>query len=167
MAELSRSCRFESFFGYKIDKLFFFTIFIIKNMNMRNFNSDDYDDFRKEFIKFLSMYQSGLDNFFGDNFFNVKPITGSIKGLTIESGLDKYGEWEKSSWTSEDGLTSYTSFVRSSGSNRKDENTSGVGRKTETIQLLESKLDKAILEENYEEAAKIRDLIKSLREELI
>lgn len=83
--------------------------------------------------------------------------------INIEKGKDEYGPWENKSWTSPDGMTNYNSFKRYF-------NMPNYGSKVpqndfDTIKLLEMKLKNAIKEEKYEDAAKIRDLIISLKED--
>ena len=76
----------------------------------------------------------------------------------VERGEDEYGPWERTSWMSPDGTSMYTSFNLYGDKQNKKENLKNVN----TIELLEEKLKKSILVEDYESAAKIRDLIKSL-----
>jgi excinuclease UvrABC helicase subunit UvrB len=152
---------------------------------MDNFGFNDMSDeeFRKEFMKFLNMYQSGLENFMkktynprglgfmSNPFFNISPmdddmlkdIFKTLDGMSTNSDKDENGEWEKKSWTSPDGKSSFKSYTRSSFYNPFDN--SDKSEDVDTIKLLEQKLNKAVMEEDYENAAKIRDLIKSLKED--
>lgn len=151
------------------------------------FNNMNEDEFNREFLRFLNMYQSGLENFmkknYGTNknqmknpFFGIDPIDDDIikkmfkiseDDMNIEKGNDENGEWEKRSWSSPDGSTSFSSFSKSAfynpfdGKIRFKEESDDV----DTVKLLEKKLNQAILDEKYEDAAKIRDLIKSLKED--
>lgn len=156
---------------------------------MDNFEFNDMGDeeFKKEFMRFLNMYQSGLESFMkktynprglgfmSNPFFNIQPINDdmlkeifkSLDGMNAESGEDENGEWEKKKWTSPDGKSSFSSYTRNSFYNPFENkvNFNGETEETDTIKLLEKKLNKVIAEEDYESAAKIRDLIKSLKEE--
>jgi len=151
-------------------------------MDMFGFNDMSDEEFKKEFMKFLNMYQSGLENFMKKNYgkprsfdpfyFNIEPLDSEMikkmlgeisDNLKIEKGEDDKGAWETRSWSSPDGSTSYTSFSRNSYFNPFD---GKVKFKKEddvdTIELLNKKLKQAVINEKYEDAAKIRDLIKSL-----
>jgi len=172
-----------------LDKLSLYYIFINKKEYMRNFgfNGMDDEEFRREFMRFLTMYQSGLENFmkktynnkgFNQNqFFSIDPFdTDSLRDLLkainkedmdIERGEDETGEWEKSSWKSPDGSSSFNSYSRSSFYNPFEGkvNFKQNPEDIDTVKLLENKLNKAIMDENYESAAKIRDLINNLKED--
>jgi excinuclease UvrABC helicase subunit UvrB len=155
---------------------------------MRNFgfNGMNDDEFMREFIKILNMYQSSVENFMKKNyesknfmsnpFFNILPINeDELKEMfkniednfNVERGGDDNSEWEKRTWSSPDGSSSFSSFSRNSFYNPFDgkvkfkENQEDI----DTIQLLEKKLNKAIESEKYEDAAKIRDLINNLKED--
>lgn len=157
---------------------------------MRNFgfNGMDDEEFKRDFMRFLNMYQSGLDNFIKKNylrseepfnksiFFNFDPIDDDVlrnilkqksDEMDIEKGSDEMGEWEKRSWQSPDGSSSFNSYSRNSffnpfeGKVRFKEESDDVT----TLRLLERKLNNSIQEERYEDAAKIRDLIKSFKKD--
>ena len=70
-----------------------------------------------------------------------------------ESGTDEIGDWTKETYTSPDGKIFITNFVRS-GSSHNSNKSSG-------INSLKRKLQMAIEEENFEEAVKLRDEIKT------
>jgi hypothetical protein len=155
-------------------------------MDMFGFNNMSEDEFRKEFLKFLNMYQSGMDNFMKKHYgtpkntdpfyFGIEPLDyetlrkmlGDVsENININKGEDDKGEWETKSWTSPDGSSSFSSFSRNSYFNpfdgkvrfKKEE------QEIDTVKLLSKKLNQAIMDEKYEDAAKIRDLIKSLQED--
>lgn len=156
---------------------------------MDNFGFNDMSDeeFRKEFMKFLNMYQNSLESFmkktynprgFGfmsNPFFNIQPmdddmlrdIFKNLDSMNTESGEDENGEWEKRNWTSPDGKSSFSSYSRSSFYNPFEGKVKFKDKpeETDTLKLLEKKLNKAVMNEDYESAAKIRDLIKSLKED--
>lgn len=153
-------------------------------MNEFGFNNMSDDEFRREFMRLLNMYQSGMDNFmkemYGSFEFPVRENRNPYTPMSEEEFLRKYfgdipsgstngtyddgSNWEKRSWTSPDGSRSYRSFRRSftspmEGKTSQNEDISNV----DTLKLLETKLNKAIIDEKYEDAAKIRDLINSLK----
>lgn len=159
---------------------------------MRNlgFNGMNDEEFRREFMKFLTTYQSGLEDFMRQNyndrhytpkpFFNIEPFDNdSLKdllkaisrdSLNIERGNDENGEWEKRSWQSPDGSSLFNSYIKNSyhnpfggkgHSNTFRESTEDM----DTLKLLENKLKEAVVYEKYESAAKIRDLINNLKED--
>lgn len=145
------------------------------------------NDRQKEIERFLRAFygdgsrdgfsgQSRSDRFFGDldhnrmrmdheDFFTIFPgfFDTSMDDMNIEKGDDELGPWENKSWTSPDGSTSYNSFKRYF--NGSDYNNRNKQSDIDTVKLLEMKLNKAITEEKYEDAAKIRDLINSLKED--
>jgi len=178
---------------FYVDKKSFTIIFINKkkDMDIFGFNNMSDDDFRKEFLNFLNSYQSGLEGFMKKNYgygreFNLPPLDkGSFdfeklskifneitNSINVERGEDENGGWEKRSWTSPDGSSSFSSFSRNSFYSPFDGNVTFRNdlndyEEVDTIKLLEKKLNKAISREKYEDAAKIRDLIKSLKEDKI
>jgi excinuclease UvrABC helicase subunit UvrB len=150
------------------------------------FNNMNDDEFRKEFMRFLNTYQASLEgfmkknynskNFMNNPFFNILPIDDQelkniLKNiednLNVERGEDDNGEWEKHSWQSPDGSSSFSSYTRNSFYNPFDGSVKFKEdpEEIDTLKLLKRKLNKAIDEENYENAAKIRDLINSLKED--
>jgi excinuclease UvrABC helicase subunit UvrB len=155
-------------------------------MDNFGFNGMSDEEFRKEFMKFLNLYQSGLESFMkktykprglgfmSNPFFNIQPmdddmlreIFKNLDNVNSEFGDDVDGEWEKKSWMSPYGSSSFSSYTKSfydqpesKYSPKKNQN------ELDTIKLLETKLNKAVFDEKYEDAAKIRDLIKSLKED--
>jgi len=140
---------------------------------MRNFNDDD---FKKEFMRFLKMYESEM-NKFNDYFEGSKnngiedPLNELMKmlnadmGINTKNGSDELGDWEKKSWSSPDGKTHYNSFTRSFSNepSNYEFNPYFNEKEVDTIELLEKKLKQAVIDEDYENAAKIRDLINSLK----
>lgn len=153
---------------------------------MSRFNGMDDEDFKREFINFLNMYQSSLENFmkksYGtnknldffsmgmepfDNDFFKKMMNNISEDMDIEKGNDDKGEWEKRSWSSPDGSAKYSSFSRNSYFNPFDGRVEFKNdtEEIDTIKLLNKKLNQAIMRERYEDAAKIRDLINSLKED--
>jgi len=149
-------------------------------MDEFGFNNMSDDEFRKEFIRILNMYQSGMSNFMRDmygqqdtnsrlgfmrpmneddfirNFFSQMP-----NEFNEDKGLDDNGSWESKNWSSPDGSRNYRYYKKNFfGPEDRERN-----QEMDTVKLLESKLNKAIQEEKYEDAAKIRDLIISLKPE--
>ena len=98
-------------------------------------------------------------NTFVKDFFNEStnfdlPFTRLFGETRTEKGSDEHGEWTKTSYDSPDGTYSFTNFIRV-------ENPTSVKRnpKNEKLQNL---LNKAVEEQNYEEALKLRDELKKL-----
>lgn len=100
----------------------------------KNFN-DLFGDFDAMFSQFESMF-GGMPN----------------NGET-ESGTDEIGDWTKETYTSPDGKIFITNFVRNGDSHNSN--------KSSGINSLKRKLQIAIEEENFEEAVKLRDEIKT------
>jgi len=105
---------------------------------------------RKNFNDFMRDFDSMFDSM--DSLFSYQPkmIFGNTK---TETGQDENGAWTKQTFTSEDGSTTITNFIRT-GNNKNQTKT-----KSQSLQEL---LNKAVDEQNYEEAVKLRDQIKKL-----
>ena len=91
-----------------------------------------------------------LNSVFNDNSYFV---TGK---RNVESGVDDSGEWTKESFTSDDGTYKVTTIIRN--------NTKGVTpqKSNSKINTLKINLEKAVEEQEFEMAAKLRDQIKSM-----
>lgn len=141
------------------------------------FNNMNDDEFRKEFLRILNMYQKGMDNYFKSIFGDNKPtdrymgwedfFSKGFDDMDVERGFDEDGSgWETRNWTSPDGNISYTSFSRMFGNENelpnfreRKRNT----RKVDVMEMLEEQLEEAVRQEKYEKCAEIRDLISSLK----
>jgi excinuclease UvrABC helicase subunit UvrB len=99
---------------------------------------------RKPLNDIFEEFDSMFNQF--DSIFN-----GSSKDYKVESGTDEIGDWKKETYLSPSGSIFITNFVRTS--NNTNNNSS--------VNQLKSKLQKAIDDENFEEAVKIRDEIKN------
>jgi|TARA_R110000803_G_scaffold20502_3_gene52692 hypothetical protein len=151
---------------------------------MEYFNNMDDESFRKEFLDFIRQHQKKMNEFmkkmYGSENENKQRINYNqddlfnkiIKRLNDESNksdIDDQPFWEKTTWYSPEENSMYTSFSRdynpyaSQKNNVNNDNTRGENN-LPTIELLNEKLNKSILTEDYESAAKIRDLIKSFKE---
>lgn len=155
----------------------------MRNFDLNNpFNDMGDDDFRKEFMKFLKLYGNGLqdfikksylddtDNLLKKSLFIFEPMNTETQEridnidkeeLNVEGEVDKGGEWEKRSWSSPDGSYHFSSFSRFKGRKKFEPRT--IREDINTIELLEKKLVESVNQERYEDAAKIRDLIKSFK----
>lgn len=138
------------------------------------FNGMNDEEFRKEFMRFLNMYQSGLDGFMKDNqskknfmnnpFFGIKPLSDEefkniLNSLNSSFDFDKNGgnpfkQPKESKFYEKFTYNPYGS----SRFEREDE-------EIDTLKLLDKKLKESIIDENYEDASKIRDLINNLKED--
>ena len=144
-------------------------------MDRFNFSNMSDDEFRKEFLKIINMYKSGMDGYMKELYSNIKPnrmseddiiknIFGQMpENMNIDRGTDEEGDWESKEWSSPDGLSSFRSYSRQnlfnpmSNKHKEDE--------LSTIEVLNKRLKKAVDEEKYEEAGRIHKLIKQLNEE--
>lgn len=147
-------------------------------MDYFGFNNMDDELFKKEFLRFLNQHQQKMNNFmkrmYGfderkdyrstpDDFLNKILNKLNNVDFDIQKIEDETGLWEKKSWQSPDGYTSYTSFTRDFNPYQSTkENKKSFDEDSETIELLKEKLNHSIEIEDYESAAKIRDLIKTL-----
>ncbi len=144
------------------------------------------EDFRQRFMGIIGGYQRDYEgimkllwgmnsnNPFSDPFSGLSssfnPNKDSFfKGLDFKA-LNEDG-WEGGNWTSEDGETHISSFSRSftpeefyHSEKRRNQMDNGELPIPMVLKMLEDKLTLAVEEENYEEAASLRDTIKSLNE---
>ena len=116
-----------------------------KNKNkMKNFNYfKNFDELMRELLNESINYE-----------FPSKYFAGKTK---TEKGTDENGEWVQTTYVSPDGSYSYTNFVRVGNKNKKTE--SKTNSKTTELQ---KQLSKAVEEQNYEEAVKLRDKIRKI-----
>lgn len=146
-----------------------------------NFNWMDGDDFEKKFMEFLNAHQSGLENFMKEKFvpknpFNNHPTDGDIlrevfknlNGMNINLGGDVNGVWKEKTWVSPNGRSLINSYTWNPSNNPLENRFkfNQSNEETDTLKLLEKKLNVAVTEEDYESAAKVRDLIKLLKEDI-
>jgi excinuclease UvrABC helicase subunit UvrB len=113
---------------------------------------DSFDDL---FNELNNMF--GRNNQFGGRF--------GIHGKNnVEKGKDENGEWNKETFTSEDGKIVITSFVRNSGFDDDMMTNMFKSRKKQEVSgdRLKSELQRAIENEDYELAIAIRDKMKKL-----
>jgi hypothetical protein len=143
-------------------------------MNMRRMDRFEGDEWSKDFMRFLMAYRQKMEEFMNKEYSEFKNpfmlgdtysdlIKQMYKDLNTESGVDADGEWEKKTWSSPDGSFHFESYSKSNMYEPKSKTQSETT--IDTINLLEVKLRQAVQSENYEDAAKIRDLIKSLKDD--
>ena len=100
---------------------------------------------------------------------NLMKRWGNPDDMDTENGTDEFGNpWENKSWSSPDGSMSFYSSSRLSDLTPEDiEGLDGYfpgESKEDPLEVLKMKMEKAIKEEKYEEAAKFRDTIKTLED---
>lgn len=99
-----------------------------------------------------------LDEIFRQFFGHESMIRGDRE---VEKGKDENGEWTKNTYTSEDGQIQIHSFIRTSGGPEEFMDMFQKPRKkTNTIENLKRELDRAVENEDFLLAIKIRDMIK-------
>lgn len=110
----------------------------------RSFNFFD-DFFGNDFEKYFTHFDRMKFKFDDEK----DPTTGDIK---ITTGENEIGSWEKKEWISPDGFTKMSSYTYV-----------GKGNKSVTDKkLLKEKIKKAVKEEDYETAAKLKKELESL-----
>ena len=115
-----------------------------KNKKMKNFNYfKNFDELMRDLLNESINYDLGS-----------KYLVGKSK---TEKGTDENGEWVQTTYESPDGSYSYTNFVRVGSNNKKTESKTN----SKTIEL-QKQLSKAVEEQNYEEAVKLRDKIRKI-----
>ena len=135
--------------------------------NFDNFDEDDFEDFlnsqnkrdiRDEFFKHVSKQDNE------DNFRDIMNILLSMgRDMFDNSELQDDDGWSSEHWESEDGRYHVSSFTRDldfGGFNEDETGELPIGR---LIHHLEDRLSQAVEEEDYEEAATLRDSISSLK----
>ena len=92
-----------------------------------------------------------------DDLFSHYNYLRTPKGETKnESGNDELGEWSKTTFSSEDGSMSYTTFVR------HNLHEYPISSKKDKLYELKQDLEKHIEKQEFEKAAELRDRIKLL-----
>jgi len=136
------------------------------------FNNMDDEQFRKEFLRFISLYQRDMERFMRTYYGNRNPYENlrpedlfnklgiNLNDMDFDKGINDDGSaWESKSWNSPDGLTNFRSFTQKFGMENP--------REVNTIDLLKEKLNIAVMNEEYEKAAKIKKLMDSLTEDKV
>lgn len=123
-------------------------MFTKKNQNLTNL----IESFFSEKEKFDSMYNQILNT--------LTPTLGSTK---TEKGVNEDGsKWYKTTFTSHDGSYTTTSYVSSTNfSTDWFSNSTNKFTKNSELTNLKNALTEAVEKQNYEEAVKLRDLIKN------
>lgn len=110
--------------------------------NFNFFNDFLNNDFENPFFKNLKMTKFTFDN-------PSEVPTGDVK---ITTGEDENGSWEKKEWISSDGFTKMSSYTYTSKDSK-----SVTDKKT-----LKESIKRAVKEEDYETAAKLKKELDSL-----
>ena len=97
------------------------------------------------------LINSTFDDLFSNYHYQVQK-NGDTKS---ESGIDENGQWSKSTFTSEDGTISYTSFVRLNDG-------APITSKQGKLDQLKNELERLVETQEFEKAAEVRDRIKLL-----
>ena len=112
----------------------------------RNFNFFD-DFFNNDFEKYFTPFNRMKFKF--DEVKDNEVPTGDIK---VTTGENEIGSWEKREWISPDGFTKMSSYVYT-------------GKETKSLtdkKMLKEKIKKAVKEEDYETAAKLKKEMENL-----
>jgi excinuclease UvrABC helicase subunit UvrB len=88
-------------------------------------------------------------------FFSGEPQIPGIN--SVKHGADENGNWKKETYSSNDGMIQITSFVRTSegGESKKD---------TNSLESLKKQLQRAVQNQEFEQAVELRDKIKTLEQ---
>ena len=144
---------------------------------MDNFNDMSDEEFRKEFVRIINMYQSGMSGFirqmYGNEptrrnnkvsddeifskFFNNLP-----NDMGTDSGVNKDGNgFDSWNWSPSDGSNNFRSYEKSFFDGMVND---GHTPKINTLELLRGKLNSAVMEERFEDAGDIHNLMEKLKE---
>lgn len=115
---------------------------------------DLFGDFRRKTMK--DIYKELNEMLSTNEFFSSEGLNLNEK---TKEGSDKFGNWKKTTFTSEDGSMSFTSYVRSFNTPQSTSTDD-----TSDVKNLKSELEVAIEEQNFEKAAELRDKIKKIQE---
>lgn len=110
--------------------------------------------------KSLDEMMKDLEEMLGSGY---SPMGGGyiVGKSSTEKGTDENGDWTKETFTSKDGSYQITSIVRTYGSEgMKPFNTKK--KETTKVESLKKELDRAVENEDFQLAIKIRDMIKDL-----
>jgi excinuclease UvrABC helicase subunit UvrB len=101
---------------------------------------------RKHFNNLYNEFDSILNDFM---WYGILP---SIASTQTESGVDKNGEWKKTTLKTNDGRLQVTYFTRN-------------GKETQPTQMstLQSELNEAVSKQDFEKAVTLRDQINELK----
>ena len=97
------------------------------------------------------LINSTFDDLFGSYSYNLNLPKGETKS---ESGNDELGEWTKTTFNSDDGNLSYTSFVRYGNSDLP------LNTKKDKLSMLKEELEFRVQNQEFEKAVELRDRIK-------
>jgi excinuclease UvrABC helicase subunit UvrB len=137
-----------------------------------NFNNMDDEEFRKHFMKFINMYQSSLEGFMKNNydktnfmnnpFFNIKPLSDEELQKILNSLNDSFSMGGEEPWKNQQNSNFFKKFNYNPYGNDRFEKED---EEVDTLKLLDKKLKESIINEKYEDAAKIRDLINNIKKD--
>ena len=136
-------------------------------MNL-DFNNMDDEQFRKEFMRFLNLYQSSMEDFIdksekkGNGLFLYNPLgfdENMIRKIINNINEDMSNKDDLKRQLPDNYMNSIMGYFNNEKSYNKEP------KKLNTIDLLNKKLYQSISKEDYESAAKIRDLIESLKKD--
>lgn len=96
------------------------------------------------FINFFNDFESFFNDFNSLNERNLETKT--------ENGIDKNGEWQRQTTTSKDGFIRIVKFSRTNSTKSKIRN----------IEEIKKEMEICVESQNFERAAELRDLIKSM-----
>lgn len=96
------------------------------------------------FINFFNDFESFFNDFNSLNERNLETKT--------ENGIDKNGEWQRQTTTSKDGSIRIVTFSRTNSTKSKIRN----------IEEIKKEMEICVESQNFERAAELRDLIKSM-----
>ena len=101
---------------------------------------------------FFKIFDTTFSDFFENWDFTHKKMFANGK-TKVESGNDELGQWTQTSYKSDDGSITYTSFVRTNSY-------PPVNSKKSKLTELKEELKSLIEKQDFEKAAEIRDRIK-------
>jgi len=110
--------------------------------------------------EFYKKFEQILNEIFGESPKSITPIESFFNKIRYDDLVDDFGKWKKTIKTSNDGIITTIYYILNGDKSNKFENS-----ENNKLDNLKKELDLCIKEQNFEQAAILRDKIKSFENE--
>jgi len=110
--------------------------------------------------EFYKKFEQILNEIFGESPKSITPIESFFDKIRYDDLVDDFGKWKKTIKTSNDGIITTIYYILNGDKSNKFENS-----ENNKLDNLRKELDLCIKEQNFEQAAILRDKIKSFENE--
>lgn len=110
--------------------------------------------------EFYKKFEQILNEIFGESPKSITPIESFFNKIRYDDLVDDFGKWKKTIKTSNDGIITTIYYILNGDKSNKFENS-----ENNKLDNLRKELDLCIKEQNFEQAAILRDKIKSFENE--